>query len=246
MEILAAHGFTGTGSDFEPLVKTIKASWLTPDLPGHATAAHLDCSIHSMVQFIDIQARKLEGQSNILCGYSMGARAALLHALRQPTKWRALILISVNPGIRDEDSRNTRRREDHELAKKIEREGVQSFLKYWQSTPMIRTQSSIPSQSLRKMQENRKNHTAIGLSNSLRQFGQGSFPDLWDQLNTLTMPILCLSGANDIKYTSIATQISRQVDSAQSICIEAAGHMPHLENTLDSAVAINSFLRQLH
>jgi len=175
----------------------------------------------------------------------MGARAALQLALAQPNTWQGLILISGNPGIETENERLARRQTDAKLAQRIERDGLQQFLDFWQSLPMIRSQANIPSELRAPMQANRQQHSAAGLANSLRQFGQGNCPNQWPELHKVTCPILCLSGELDHKYHLIAQRIADEHPKTQHIGIPQVGHMPQLEALTASSTAIRHFVAGL-
>ena len=246
-QILALHGFTGCGEDFakfSPLCGSAHA-WICPNLPGHGPAPSLDCSPEATVELIDQHAAKLSTSPNILLGYSMGARAALLHAVDHPTHWDALILISVNPGIEDESERSTRAASDAALSQRIIRDGLPAFLNYWQQTPMIRSQQQIRADWLASMQHNRLQQSAEGLAANLEQFGPAACPNLWPQLDQLHCPILLISGEHDAKYCAIAERMQHTLPQAQWIKIPQAGHMPHLEAPVATATAIRNFLGSL-
>lgn len=246
MPILALHGFTGRGSDFAPLAELCGGTWHCPDLPGHGPAPQLDCSPEATLDFLDTQFSTFNLQAStphVLLGYSMGARAALLHATRNPELWDALILISANPGIEDEAVHNERRTQDAALADRIERDGLEAFLEYWQNTPLIRSQQNIRPQWLAAMREARLQHQPTALANSLRQFGQGSCPNLWPKLDQLKMPLCLITGALDNKYTQIAERLHQLPKLAtEHTVIEDASHMPHLEKAEASAAVIRRFL----
>ena len=248
MPILALHGFTGCGADFTPLADLCGGDWHCPDLPGHASNPLLDCSPESMMGCIEMQYSKLKQQSapKILLGYSMGARAALLHASRNPKHWDALILISPNPGIEDETARSERRELDAKLAKRIERDGLVAFLNYWKETPMIRGQKHIRSEWLESMQQNRLKHQTLGLANSLRHFGQGSMPNLWPDIDQLKLPTCLLTGVLDEKYTQYAKRIHQLLKSNSThTVIDRSSHMPHLENAEATSNVIRTFVENL-
>lgn len=175
----------------------------------------------------------------------MGARAALQLALTQPDTWQGLILISGNPGIETATERLARRQTDAKLAERIEREGLPQFLDFWQSLPMIRSQANIPRELRAPMQANRQQHSAIGLANSLRQFGQGNCPNQWPELHKITCPILCMSGEQDQKYHQIAQRIAQEQPSVQHIGIPQVGHMPQLEALAACSTAIRRFIKGL-
>lgn len=251
--ILALHGFTGSGEDFKefsPFCHTLGV-WHCPDLPGHGSASELDCTPEATVAFLQKQLSTfhspLSTPSHILLGYSMGARAALQHACAYPESWDALILISPNPGIESADDRTERRRVDEKLAQRIETDGAAAFIEFWQSTPMIRSQQRIRSEWRAAMRASRAQHTADGLARSLREFGQGSCPNLWPELSKLKIPVLLITGAEDIKYTRIAEQMASSFTPYTShFTIPNAGHMPHLEQSGATAAAIDGFVSSLN
>ena len=259
-QILALHGFTGCGEDFaefSPLCGAADA-WSCPNLPGHGPEPTLDCTPQATVKLVDQHAavhessRTLQSDKSvastapkILLGYSMGARAALLHAIANLTHWDALILISANPGIEDESTRTERATSDAKLAQRIRHEGVPTFLEYWQQTPMIRCQQQIRADWQTAMQQHRLKHTAEGLATSLEQFGPAHCPNLWPQLNQLTCPVLLVTGANDEKYYTIAKRMEAKLPQAQWVSIPGVGHMPHLEAPEATAAVIRDFIRSL-
>jgi 2-succinyl-6-hydroxy-2,4-cyclohexadiene-1-carboxylate synthase len=154
MQFLALHGFTGRGSDFEPLAGFVGGSWHCPDMPGHGPDPELDCTPKATMAFVEKHATKLQSwaqdEPKILLGYSMGARAALLHATAEPDTWQALVLISPNPGIESEYKREARRCDDRVLAEKLGEMGIENFIKHWQETPLIRSQkNAAPDQARR-------------------------------------------------------------------------------------------------
>ena len=267
MHILALHGFTGRGNDFTPFAELIGGKWHCPDLPGHGPHPQLDCTPEAAVGFVERERDPVRSAPglvaplgttfniqrttfNVLLGYSMGARAALQHAVLYPETWDALVLISPNPGIEDPSERAARQATDAKLADRIERDGAAAFIDFWQQTPMIRSQLNIRPDWRSAMQAARMEHTAKGLAQSLRQFGQGSCPDLWSELGKLTAPALVITGERDEKYTAIAKrlaeyQIAHSPHRIMHTVIDGAGHMPHLEAPESAAEVIRGFLNSL-
>lgn len=251
-QILALHGFTGCGEDFLYLDQATPDHWQwhCPNLPGHGPSPQLDCSPEATSTFITGCASKFRSPITdlrsptsdhrppttdicrpitVLLGYSMGARAALLHAALSPKVWDALVMISPNPGIESLTDLAMRREADAALAEQIERDGVPAFLEYWQATPMIRSQQKIPTDIREPMRANRRQHSAAGLAQSLCQFGQGSYPNLWPIIDEIQLPTLLITGALDTKYTAIAERMARECPNASHHAIDAVGHAPHLE-----------------
>jgi 2-succinyl-6-hydroxy-2,4-cyclohexadiene-1-carboxylate synthase len=175
----------------------------------------------------------------------MGARAALLHALAHPAHWKAVILISGNPGIEDAAERYRRVVSDHALAEKILNDGVSDFLDAWQQTPMIRSQQNIRVDWRTDMLANRLQQTAAGLAQSVQQFGLASCPNLWPTLAQLSCPTLIISGELDTKYSLIAQRMAQTLAQAKWVSIPRVGHMPHLEAPEATASAVRNFLSEL-
>jgi len=242
--ILALHGFTGCGEDFSPFFPLCRslAAWQCPNLPGHGPAPAADCSPSATVDFIESARARLCPEPEVLLGYSAGARAALLHAVAHPRRWHALILISPNPGIEDPAKRAERRAVDEKLAQRVEKEGAPAFIGFWQQKPMIRSQLKIRSDWRTEMLRNRAQHTAEGLAASLRNFGQGSCPNLWPSLKQIEIPVLLIAGAEDRKYSELALQMGAQLPNGRVQIIDGAGHMPHLEQPESSAGSIDRFI----
>lgn len=243
MAILALHGFTGCGGDFAPLALLSSYEWHYPDLPGHGKMHSAQCTPEATVDWVNNLAKSIPSPK-ILLGYSMGARAALLHAVQYPQTWDAIILISGNPGIEDAVLRQQRRKSDEALALKVVSEGVPAFIDYWEQQAIIQSQGNIQPKWRKTMRSNRLKHSPEGLANSLRYFGQGQFPNLWPQLDTLKMPILCISGEEDTKYTEISTRIAQYTFAGKQIGIQQAGHCPHLEIPSISLDIMHDFLKK--
>ena len=243
MSILALHGFTGRGSDFAPFAQLCGGDWHTPDLPGHGPEPLLDCSPAATVEFIDQTAKTPPPRT--LLGYSLGARAALLHAATHPEYWKAVILISATPGIESASERSARAQVDEKLAQRIEDQGAAAFIQFWQNTPMIRSQQHIRADWREDMQRSRRAHTAQGLATSLRQLGQGNCANLWPKLKQLKMPVLLISGEQDVKYCAIAQRMQTLLPYAEWVTIPQVGHMPHLESPAATATAIAAFMARV-
>ena len=119
---------------------------------------------------------------------------------------------------------------------------MKAILEFWQETPLIRNQMGIPSAQQALMKTNRLKNTSAGLAKSLRQFGQGSAPNLWPEIGKLAMPALLITGEKDTKYTRTAQRMQKILPSASHVTIPNTSHMPHLDQTDSVKKAIQSFL----
>jgi 2-succinyl-6-hydroxy-2,4-cyclohexadiene-1-carboxylate synthase len=251
IHILALHGFTGGGADFSAFTPYCDQylNWACPDLPGHGPNPLLDCRSEAMIAFIEAQRANAladDAQSRkVLLGYSMGARAALQHACAFPSAWDALILISSNPGVVSIEERLQRRKDDVNLVAELKSDGLQNFMQRWQEQPLISSQKNITPACFNAMQATREQHEVDGLAANLTQFGQGSAPNLWDQLSKLKQPVLIITGSLDAKYQRIGAQMDEQLPYSKHAVIEGASHMPHLEKPKATAEVIEAFLAEL-
>lgn len=256
INIVALHGFTGNGLDFELLFNhlnlllegTYKLNIFAPTLLGHGSSKDRDCSVDDylkqLVKYLFGISRFLKKGSNlnVLLGYSMGARLALLHAISDSALWDALILIGVNPGIKDSKKQEERKTLDLDIVSILETQGIQSFINYWYSLPIIKSQLRAPSNFVQSMLERKKVLNPQGLSNSIKGFGQGVFPHLWDDIHSLRLPVLCMHGSMDKKYALINKAIKFRNPRVKVKSIKHCGHAPHIEDAPMVASAASKFL----
>lgn len=227
--ILALHGFTGSGFDFECFVKGTCGifSWNAPDLMGHGKTLisrdPLDYTVSAHIKYLDAVVEEI-GAPFVLLGYSMGGRLALRYALERPEFISDLILVGVTPGIIDAKERRLRKEADEVWASKILNKGVDNFLKDWQEQPLIQTQKKIPDSIREPMFERKLQNTALGLANSLKGMSSGIMDPLWERLNEIKFPITVITGGDDKKFTEIARQIRTIIPSAVHAIIPEAGH----------------------
>jgi 2-succinyl-6-hydroxy-2,4-cyclohexadiene-1-carboxylate synthase len=158
-----------------------------------------------------------------LVGYSMGGRIALHAALRDPHRFRALVLIGVSAGVED---REERRRSDEALADWMERSSIEDVVERWERLPVFATQS----EELRAQQRpGRLSHDPQQLATLLRSAGQGALEPVWERLHELRCPALLVAGELDRHYADAARRMARRMPDARVRLIPDAGHAPHLE-----------------
>jgi 2-succinyl-6-hydroxy-2,4-cyclohexadiene-1-carboxylate synthase len=168
----------------------------------------------------------------------MGGRYALHVALRHPDVVERLVVVSATGGIDDPSERQARRSSDELLARRVETEGLESFLGWWLAQPMFAT---LPPEAAQV--ESRLDGTAAGLASSLRLAGTGSQRPLWDDLATLEMPVLVVAGGLDTKYRDLAFRLGRTIGAnAEVRIIEGAGHACHLERPAELVDLVGGWL----
>ncbi|TVQ96460.1 MAG: 2-succinyl-6-hydroxy-2,4-cyclohexadiene-1-carboxylate synthase [Deltaproteobacteria bacterium] len=256
--VLALHGFSGSGEDFEPLRDALAGEgggpgiFAAPDLPGHGDAPVLPDVAPGEEAFVAAgdtilaQAERAGLHRPLLLGYSMGGRMALHLALRAPQRFRALVLVGATPGIADPAAREAREDEDRQRAAALVADGIQAFADRWEQHPMIASQDRIAEPWRSAMRARRRRQDPRGLAWSLAALGTGVMPPLWDRLAGLTIPVLLLTGEEDAKFTAIAEQMACLLPAATHGVLPGAGHCAHLEQPARAAAALREFVGQLN
>jgi len=244
--LVLLHGFTGCSLNWAQLcvqLKTPERCLIALDMLGHGQSdaptdparysiEHCQDDILAALEMSGVQA----GQA-VLIGYSMGGRIALYTAFSR--FFRGLILESASPGLSDPTERAQRQQSDNALAERIEHEGIEKFLAFWEKLPLFASQAMLPPETQAALHAQRLNNRPMGLANSLRGVGTGMQPALHQRLGKLNLPILLLAGELDGKFSQIARQMARQLPQARLYIVPASGHTVHLEQP-------DVFARQIH
>ncbi|MEE2755332.1 MAG: alpha/beta fold hydrolase [Myxococcota bacterium] len=238
------HGFTGGPGDYSELAKCLGHHFTASHLLGHGplakagpTAFEIDAYANFIVEAAD--------SSTVLIGYSMGARVAIDTLVRKKHRPKALVLISGTAGISAPAEREARYQKDIALAHQLTELGVDEFLKLWNQTPLISTQSNASVELQKRMSSIRKKHTAVGLAYALKTLSPGRLPSRWNELHQLTLPVLLITGRLDTKYDGLAEKLRKQLPNATRGVIDTAGHAPHIEAPGPTANLIRRFVASL-
>lgn len=245
--ILFLHGFTGSHKSWEFFLPQLEPYYrlLTMDIIGHGQTDSpndpnrydIEQTAADLLQILD----QLEVKKFHLVGYSMGGRVAITIASLYPDRVASLFLESATAGLRTEQEREDRRKSDALLANKIEQNGLNAFIDYWESIPLFSSQQSLSDEVKRHLREERLTHQELGLANSLRGMGTGSMPSWWKHLKDFSMPVTLISGEFDHKFRQIAQQMKAENASFQHTIVAGAGHTIHLEKPQEFARLLNQF-----
>jgi 2-succinyl-6-hydroxy-2,4-cyclohexadiene-1-carboxylate synthase len=107
---------------------------------------------------------------------------------------------------------------------------------------MWRSQQTLPAHVLERQRQLRLRNHPQGLANSLRGMGQGAQPSLWDQLARIESPTLLIAGTEDVKFASIAKDMSNAFANAHLVLAPGVGHAVHLESPSLYAEHVSTFL----
>ncbi|HET8841849.1 MAG TPA: 2-succinyl-6-hydroxy-2,4-cyclohexadiene-1-carboxylate synthase [Ktedonobacteraceae bacterium] len=246
--LVLLHGFTGSAANWGNLFphlqkrgrQLIAIDMLghgqsdAPDDPERYSIAHCQADILALMEILGVSVNQA-----ILLGYSMGGRIALYTAFSG--FFRALVLESASAGLSDSLERQQRQQNDNELASRIEREGVEDFIDYWEHIPLFASQENLSDTTRAALRAQRLRNQARGLAHSLRGVGTGVQPDLYGKLHELNLPVLLLAGSLDLKFCQIARQMAGLLPQAQLRIVQGAGHTIHLERPEYYIHLVNAF-----
>ena len=234
--LVLLHGFTGSAASWGKHLDSFASSGfrvIALDMLGHGQSdvpadprryAIEYCEADILAVLTALGVREHEA---IVLGYSMGGRIALYTTFSG--FFRALILESASPGLADPLERIQRRNSDEQLADRIERDGIEAFVEYWEQLPLFASQRRLPYEQQRVLHEQRLANRPAGLANSLRGVGTGTQPALQERLTTLAIPVLLLAGILDTKFCAIAHYMAQALPNAEVAIVPDAGHAIHVE-----------------
>lgn len=240
--IVALHGFTGQGVDFDPLRAHLgpDSPLTAPDLPGHGSRRGLrQTADYSLAAHLDIITQAAKAPKVTLLGYSMGGRLALHWALAHPERVHRLILIGASPGLATPAEREERRLGDATLADFIRTRGLEAFFKYWHNQTFFQPMMCLPKERLDPILARRAQNDPEGLALSLENVGTGTLPSLWQRLKELRCPVDLVTGEADVKFTRLAREMGAHLPKARHSVIDGAGHAVHLEQPADLATLVS-------
>lgn len=248
--LFALHGFTGSSQSWEAFADGIDGDRRVYafDLPGHGLTrlgtSDSPCDMHAFTRALDEAVAALDVDTFDLLGYSLGGRTALFAALHMTHRPRRLILESASPGLADPRARAARRESDEELACFAESRGIEAFVTRWEETPVLASQRDLPAGVAQRLRAGRLACTAAGLAMSLRGMGTGAQPYLGDSLGRLSIPVLCVAGDRDEKFSALARWMAQRMGDAACRIFPDAGHSVHLEVPQPYARTITEFLTE--
>lgn len=247
--IVLLHGFTGSTDTWREMIDILLTQHhvITVDLIGHGrTASPTEPERYQMNEQIEDLHQLLADlhiEQPILLGYSMGGRVALGYAATYSDQIAGLILESSSPGLGTEAERTTRCVADAKLAERIENEGIEKFVDFWQEIPLFHSQKKLSDEKQLAVRLERLKQQPLGLANSLRGIGTGRQPSYWDELTHLAFPVLLITGSEDEKFENIAREMKRLLPNALHETIKDAGHAIHVEKPRQFATMIKSYLK---
>ncbi|WP_226580109.1 2-succinyl-6-hydroxy-2,4-cyclohexadiene-1-carboxylate synthase [Halobacillus litoralis] len=243
--LLLLHGFTGSTKTFHSMLEHLTGNYriIKIDLPGHGRTGSIGkVSMERFCRDLAALLEKMDITSVTLLGYSLGGRAALSFAMLYPLHVERIILESASPGLATTEEQLSRQAKDQALAGMVQKEGLESFVSYWENIPLFQSQSRLPDDAKKALRQERLNQTAEGLSNSLLGMGTGHQPSWWEQLPSLRQPVMLITGQEDRKFQLINQKMYEELPNASWQQVEDAGHTVHLEKPKIFAKIVDGFM----
>ncbi|HEY5555970.1 2-succinyl-6-hydroxy-2,4-cyclohexadiene-1-carboxylate synthase [Acetobacterium sp.] len=243
--LICLHGFSENLSTWE-FLELHGYQLILIDLIGHGKSDKpIDpkyYSLNIMLKHLNKLIYELGLKRYSMLGYSMGGRIALAYALTYPKEIDKLILESASYGENGFLNRLKRRRNDLNLAKSIEENGIEWFTQYWSDLSIFKTQRKLPEAVINEIKKRRLANSTLALSNTLKGTGQGKFPCLKNKIIKLYMPILYIGGEYDKKYEAVGKNFEELNRNIKHVVINGCGHNTHIEDASSFVKVLNEFL----
>jgi 2-succinyl-6-hydroxy-2,4-cyclohexadiene-1-carboxylate synthase len=246
--IVLLHGFTGSTDTWSHYLQQYQSTFkiILIDLPGHGkTVTESPITMEQCCE--DIHAILAENQVETfhLVGYSMGGRIALTYAMLYQHQLQSLVLESASPGLELVEEREERIKQDELLATKIEQEGLELFIDYWENIPLFTSQKQLLPSIQERIRKERLSQTEEGLALSLRSMGTGSQPSWWAKLSNLNTPVLLLAGELDKKFVAINKRMQKRLQNSTLKIISNTGHAIHVEQAEIFGKIVEEFILEV-
>lgn len=242
--VLALHGFTGAPESFDALRAELGADveLLTPSIAGHGPNPVPAVSFEREIDRL-VSAIPTDGPL-VVFGYSLGGRLALGLLARFPTRFRAALIVSANPGLSTEAERIARRASDDALAAELREHGIERFLHGWESGPMFASQAALPSSIRDARRVIRRTHREDALADSLSALSLGRMPDFRSAIALRSVPTTFVAGERDAKFVALAEECA-SLAATDPILVAGVGHDVLLERPELIAELIRRMVRDI-
>jgi 2-succinyl-6-hydroxy-2,4-cyclohexadiene-1-carboxylate synthase len=242
------HGFLGSCQDFASIITHLSQDFycLALDLPGHGKTQVNGSpdyyKIDKIAQAIIDLLSQIRIKKCILLGYSMGGRLALYLALYYPSYFEKVIIESASPGLKTQPERELRLQQDYQLAEKLLRLDLLSFLQEWYAQPLFSSLKNHP--EFPDLLARRRENNPQELAYCLLHLGTGCQPSLWEKLAENQVPLLLLVGELDSKFVAINQEMARIARVARLEILPGCGHNSHGENPSLFVRKLQDFLKK--
>jgi 2-succinyl-6-hydroxy-2,4-cyclohexadiene-1-carboxylate synthase len=242
--LIALHGFLGRPEDWRLVGGK---SWTAPSLWEGLSRLAFRSGINAFEAWADdFMARenaRENSEPSLLLGYSLGGRLAMHAAIARPDLFRALILVSVNPGLARREEREARLAHDQIWADRFRSEPWADVLAKWNGQAVLAPPPK-PAGNFISLQREEGDFDRELLARSLTAWSLGAQDDLRERLRNLPIPVLLLSGEHDSKFTALQAGLAFG-SRIQHQIIQQAGHRVPWDNPKAFLQAVQKFSQSL-
>ena len=228
------HGFLGQASDWHSVPLECEAVDLWKDLAAIPKGA----PFRVWAQLFNERMRRetTSGEKPVLMGYSMGGRLAMSAVLSDPSVYRALILVSANPGIKE--GRVGRTASDEKWAERFTSGKWSEVLHDWNAQAVLK---STHGDQLPRAEDSFQRPL---LARALREWSLAEQPDFRGALTDLRLPVLYVTGREDSKFTGLM-QDQKLGEGHEVATIANAGHRVPWDQPEIFAKTVREFLAKV-
>jgi len=236
LPIVMLHGFTGSVQNWNPIAERLSRHYQITaidilgfgdsDKPQDIESYHME----NIASDLSMLLRSLSAAPMHLVGYSMGGRLALYMIWRYPQLFTSATLESTSSGLKTQIERIERAERDNALADRIEHEGIEAFVDFWETLPIWESQQQLSEEIKQQQHQQRLSNDPVGVANSLRGMGTGVQPSLWNDLEDIQIPVQLIAGEQDPKFMRIMGEMYQMLPCSRLNTIADVGHNTHLEN----------------
>lgn len=234
--LIFLHGWSSHGGYFAPQVRSLAARHrlLLPDLPGHRhsppppgalTIPAIADALHRLISSQDLQ-------NAVLVGWSMGAMVAFDYISRYGTAaLSGLVIEDMTVRITNATDWRFGIRNGFDLAQS--NAALEAMRSDWpayaqQALPRLFARGhALPHETMAWISADIVRNDGMAMATLWDSMASQDYRDL---LPTLTLPVLVMHGGESQLYEPAVSQwVAANIRNARRICIDQAGHSPHLE-----------------
>ena len=227
--IVALPGFLGLPSDW----KSLESDYFKPfDLN------ELECNhLYDWANQFNTLAKD-RYLHPILMGYSFGGRLALHALIQNPHLWKAGIIISAHPGLKNPIEKSDRLKSDQAWANRFLEDDWDTLMQDWNGRQVFAGGSFV-------FQRKEEDYNRKDLAGHLKNGSLGLQEDLREAISALSIPLLWIVGENDRKFVSLAESLKFKNPLSKLVIIPQAGHRAPWDNASVFIRLVNEFLVSL-
>lgn len=238
MKIWAIPGFLGLAKDWQNLLLATSinpfSDFWTAGLQSSSTKSTMQSWGDHFNAWVSVQST----ENNIIVGYSMGGRLAL-HALnQQPKLWSGAVIISTHTGLKTEEEKTNRRKHDTIWAERFLHEPWDEVMAAWNSQDAFKSDEH-------HFQRFEKDYARPHLAQYLIDASLGAQEELSQNLAALDIPILWMTGENDLAYCQRAEHLCFKHSGSRKVIIPKAGHRAPWNHPSYFQTTVNQFVESI-